>query len=87
MMSVAVAGEGRALLLSKGAPESILPRCSHTLLDGGAGAGGTGGAAAMTDDMRAALLKRMAAYGGWCVGVGVWRRRGVVRGVALSGGC
>eukprot|EP00878_Enallax_costatus_P002773 GHUV01002963.1.p2 GENE.GHUV01002963.1~~GHUV01002963.1.p2 ORF type:complete len:560 (+),score=121.05 GHUV01002963.1:3990-5669(+) len=58
MMSVLVEGQGQRLLLSKGAPESVLSRCSHALVNSGAEA------VAMTDGTRRALLERMAQYGG-----------------------
>jgi magnesium-transporting ATPase (P-type) len=72
MMSVLVEGQGQRLLLTKGAPESVLGRCSHALAnaDGGAAPGSSSSAAgggevvAMTEGMRRSLLERMAQYGG-----------------------
>jgi magnesium-transporting ATPase (P-type) len=60
-MSVVVAGEGVRLLLCKGAPESILKRCSSALVN-------TPGTSAQTAPLqqgtRDAVLDRMAQYGG-----------------------
>jgi magnesium-transporting ATPase (P-type) len=85
MMSVVVEGAGRRLLLTKGAPESVLSRCSAALANdeatsGGGGAGGGGGLSGistsgrgvvqMTDGMRRSLLERMGQYGGEAWGVG-----------------
>jgi magnesium-transporting ATPase (P-type) len=71
MMSVLVEGQGQRLLLTKGAPESVLGRCSHALAnaDGSSSnsssAGPHGGeVVAMTEGMRRSLLERMAQYGG-----------------------
>ncbi|KAF8059661.1 CA1 [Scenedesmus sp. PABB004] len=77
MMSVLVEGGGGAFLLTKGAPEAVLGRCSHALAnapaDGGGAGGGAGGAAGgtaagqvvgMSEAMRRGLLERMAQYGG-----------------------
>lgn len=66
MMSVLVEGQGQRLLLSKGAPESVLSRCSHALVNGGGGppTGADIEAVGMTDATRRALLDRMAHYGG-----------------------
>lgn len=72
-MSVLVDGEGRRLLLTKGAPESVLARCSHALVNdsaaaaaGGAGAGAAGGGAAvpMTESVRRSILRRSDQFGG-----------------------
>ncbi|KAI8472408.1 MAG: hypothetical protein J3K34DRAFT_453784 [Monoraphidium minutum] len=66
MMSVLVSGEGRALLLVKGAPEAVLARCTHALANAG-GAGGApagGGAAPLDEGVRRALLARADQYGG-----------------------
>ncbi|WIA41984.1 hypothetical protein OEZ86_009286 [Tetradesmus obliquus] len=72
MMSVLVEGQGQRLLLTKGAPESVLGRCSHALANadeaGGSSssssAAGGGEVVAMTEGMRRSLLERMAQYGG-----------------------
>jgi magnesium-transporting ATPase (P-type) len=71
MMSVLVEGQGQRLMLTKGAPESVLGRCSHALANAGAtgssssAAGAAGGeVVAMTEGMRRSLLERMAQYGG-----------------------
>jgi magnesium-transporting ATPase (P-type) len=78
-MSVVVSSQGRELLLVKGAPESVLSRCSHALINGGSSgapvglggmAAGQGVLAVMTDGMRDALLRRAANYGGGWFGVG-----------------
>ncbi|GBF97625.1 calcium-transporting ATPase endoplasmic reticulum-type [Raphidocelis subcapitata] len=58
MMSVVVAGEGRSLLLTKGAPEAVLSRCATALLNG------TGRPAPINDAARRAVLRRAALYGG-----------------------
>lgn len=75
-MSVLVQGEGQQLLLTKGAPESVLGRCSSALANaeppptGGAAAGGSGIATSgrqvvpLTEGMRRSLLERMGQYGG-----------------------
>jgi len=78
-MSVLVNSQGRQLLLVKGAPESVLSRCTHALVNGGGGTVSAGGAAvgggpvaAMTDGMRASLLRRASGYGGvWMDGCGL----------------
>eukprot|EP00877_Chromochloris_zofingiensis_P010594 jgi/Chrzof1/5789/Cz16g15260.t1 len=60
MMSVLVSDNNQQhLLLCKGAPESVLGRCSHALLNSDGG-----GPVPMTDNIRRALLERMAQYGG-----------------------
>jgi magnesium-transporting ATPase (P-type) len=75
MMSVLVEGQGQRLLLTKGAPESVLGRCSHALANADAtgssssssssAAGPAGGeVVGMTEGMRRSLLERMAQYGG-----------------------
>jgi magnesium-transporting ATPase (P-type) len=79
MMSVLVQGaDGKQLLLTKGAPESVLSRCSSALANaeaagaahGGSGASSSGvvtsgrGIVPLTDGMRRALLERMGQYGG-----------------------
>lgn len=59
-MSVLVSDNNQQhLLLCKGAPESVLGRCSHALLNSDGG-----GPVPMTDNIRRALLERMAQYGG-----------------------
>lgn len=75
-MSVLVQGEGQQLLLTKGAPESVLGRCSSALANsepppsGGNAAMGTGIATSgrqvvpLTEGMRRSLLERMGQYGG-----------------------
>jgi hypothetical protein len=81
-MSVLVQGEGQQLLLTKGAPESVLGRCSSALANaepppsGGNAAMGTGIATSgrqvvpLTEGMRRSLLERMGQYGGaWLPGM------------------
>lgn len=69
-MSVLVEGQGQRLLLTKGAPESVLGRCSHALANADEAGGSSSSAAAggevvaMTEGMRRSLLERMAQYGG-----------------------
>lgn len=62
-MSVLVEGQGQRLLLTKGAPESVLSRCSHALVNS-AVTSGQGEVVGMTEATRRALLERMAQYGG-----------------------
>jgi hypothetical protein len=83
-MSVLVQGEGQQLLLTKGAPESVLGRCSSALANseppptGGNAAMGTGIATSgrqvvpLTEGMRRSLLERMGQYGGaWILATGL----------------
>lgn len=65
-MSVLVRGhgQGQRFLLTKGAPESVLGRCSHTVTNTSATEGGPGQVVAMTEATRKTLLERMAQYGG-----------------------
>jgi len=75
-MSVLVQGEDQQLLLTKGAPESVLSRCSSALANaeppptGGAAGSGVGIATGgrqvvpLTEGMRRALMERMGQYGG-----------------------
>lgn len=73
-MSVLVQGEGQQLLLTKGAPESVLGRCNSALANseppptgGSAGSGIAAGGrqvVPLTEGMRRSLLERMGQYGG-----------------------
>lgn len=77
MMSVLVQGDGQQLLLTKGAPESVLSRCSSALANSEPPptSGSTGGAAGgvalggrqvvpLTEGMRRSVLEKMGQYGG-----------------------
>jgi len=66
MMSVLVRGQGQGqrFVLTKGAPESVLGRCSHTATNTSPTEGGPGQVVPMTEAIRTTLLDRMAQYGG-----------------------
>lgn len=77
-MSVLVAGDGQQLLLTKGAPESVLSRCNSALANSGPPPTGSGGGVdqgpgfvvgskqvvPLTEGMRRSLMERMGQYGG-----------------------
>jgi magnesium-transporting ATPase (P-type) len=101
MMSALVAPPSAAastpcLLVCKGAPESVLSRCSHALVSAATGGGGCGGggtaaarAAPMSDAMRRAVMERMGQYGGSaalrCLAL-AYKRMPAGRAVAGGGG-
>lgn len=79
-MSALVAGDGQQLLLTKGAPESVLSRCNSALANAGSPPTGSGGGGdqgrgfvvgskqvvPLTEGMRHSLMEKMGQYGGAC---------------------